>query len=98
MFLKDGGLMFFGACAQTQILNNSIREFDMDICDIAENLSSKADNIKNVKDHVFYNEHDLDRYGPDEIEHKRFDATLEQDLAWKCIEAGIHTQDDDDIE
>lgn len=34
------------------------------------------------------------RYGPDEIEHKRFDATLEQALAWKRIEAGIHTQDD----
>ena len=43
----------------------------------------ESDNIKNVKDHVFYNEHDLDRYGPDEIEHKRFDATLEQALAWK---------------
>ena len=31
---------------------------------------------------------------PDEIEHERFDATLEQALAWKRIEAGIHTQDD----
>ena len=73
---------------------DSIRECDTDICDIAENLGFKADNIKNVKDHVFYNEHDLDRYGPDEIEHKRFDATLEQALAWKRLEAGIHTQDD----
>lgn len=57
---------------------DSIRECDTDICDIAENIGFKADNIKNVKDHVFYNEHDLDRYGPDEIEHKRFDATLQQ--------------------
>jgi hypothetical protein len=73
---------------------DSIRECDTDICDIAENLGFKADNIKNVKDHVFNNEHDLDRYGPDEIEHKRFDATLEQALAWKRLEAGIHTQDD----
>ena len=70
---------------------DSIRECYTDICDIAENLGFKADNIKNVKDHVFYNEHDLDRYGPDEIEHKRFDATLEQALAWKRLEAGIHT-------
>jgi hypothetical protein len=54
---------------------------------LAENLGFKADNIKNVKNHIFYNEHDLDRYGPDEIEHKRFDATLEQALAWKRLEA-----------
>lgn len=73
---------------------DSIRESDTDICDIAENLGFKADNIKNVKDHVFYNEHNLDRYGPDEIEHKRFDATLEQALAWKRLESAIHTQDD----
>ena len=73
---------------------DSIRECDTDICDIAENLGFKADNIKNVKDHVFYNEHNLDRYRRDEIEHKRFDATLEQALAWKRLEDGIHTQDD----
>jgi len=73
---------------------DSIRESDTDISDIASNLGFKADNIKNVKDHVFYNEHDLDRYGPNEIEHKRFDATLEQALSWKRLEAGTHTQDD----
>lgn len=73
---------------------DSIRECDTDICDVAENLGFKADNIKNVKDHVFYNEHNLDRYGPDEIEHKRFDATLEQALAWKRLETGTFTQDD----
>ena len=72
---------------------DSIRESDTDICDIASNLGFKADNIKNVKDHVFYNEHDLDKYGPDEIEHKRFDATLEQALAWKRLESRIHTLD-----
>ena len=31
----------------------SIRESDTDICPIAQNLGFKADNIKNVKDHVF---------------------------------------------
>ena len=73
---------------------DSIRESDTDICDIASNLGFKADNIKNVKDHIFYNEHDLDSYGPDEIEHKPFDATLEKALAWKRLEAGTHKQDD----
>lgn len=72
----------------------SIRESDTDICDIAQNLGFKADNIKNVKDHVFYNEHDLDRYGPDQIERKQFDPNLQQALAWKRLETGTHTQDD----
>jgi hypothetical protein len=73
---------------------DSIRECNADICDIVENLGFKADNIKTVKDHGFYNEHDLDLYGPDQIEHKRFDATLQQALAWKRLETGTHTQDD----
>lgn len=73
---------------------DSIRESDTDICDIAQNLGFKADNIKNVKDHVFYNEHDLDRYGPDQIERKQFDPNLQQALAWKRLETGTHTQDD----
>ena len=54
----------------------SIRESDTDICDIAQNLGFKADNIKNVKDHVFYNEHDLDRYAG-QIERKQFDPDLQ---------------------
>jgi hypothetical protein len=73
---------------------DSIRDCDTDICDIAENLGLKADNIKNVKDHIFYNEHDLDRYGPDQIERKQFDPNLQQALAWKRLEAGTHNQDD----
>jgi hypothetical protein len=73
---------------------NSIRECDTNICDIAENLGFKADNIKNVKDHIFYNEHNLDRYGPDRITRKQFDPNLQQGLAWKRIETGAHTQDD----
>ena len=41
---------------------DSIRECDTDICDIAANLEFKTDNIKNVKDHIFYKEHELDQY------------------------------------
>lgn len=38
----------------------SIRKSDRDICDIAENLGFKTNNIKNIKDHVFYQKHELD--------------------------------------
>ena len=79
---------------------DSIRESDTDICDIAQNLGFKADNIKNVKDHVFYNKHYynkhyLDRLVPAEpVEYRRFDANIQQALAWKRFETGTHTQDD----
>jgi len=74
---------------------DSIRECDTDICDIAKNLGFKANNIKNVKDHVFYNKHYLDRLAPTEpVEYRRFDANIQQALAWKRLETGTHTQDD----
>ena len=63
---------------------DSIRECDTDICEIAENLGFKADNIKNIKDYVFYNKHYLDRGAADEpVEYQRFDANIQQALAWK---------------
>ena len=43
---------------------------------------------------LFYNKHDLDRYGPDQIERKQFDPNLQQGLAWKRLETGTHTQED----
>ena len=75
---------------------DSIRESDTDICDIAENLGFKADNIKNVKDHVFYQKHKLDQYVSlgEASEYKRFDPYIQQALAWKRLETGTHTQDD----
>jgi uncharacterized protein (UPF0303 family) len=84
-----------GAKLAEQIYD-SIRECDTDICDIAENLGFKADNIKNVKDHVFYNKHYLDRYANLEggVESKLFDPNIQQALAWKRLETGTHNQDD----
>ena len=72
---------------------SSIRKCDTDISDIASNLGYKADNIKLIKDHVFLNNHNLDFYDG-QIEYKRFDALLEQALAWKRMERGIHDSDD----
>ena len=75
---------------------DSIRECDTDICDIAENLGFKADNIKNVKDHIFYKEHELDQYASlgEKPEHKKFDPNLKQALAWERFKDGIPTKED----
>ena len=74
---------------------DSIRLSDTDICDIAKNLGFKAENIKNVKNHVFYNKHYLDRYSPPmAIEYDRFDPDIQQALAWKRLETKTHTQND----
>jgi hypothetical protein len=72
---------------------DSIRKSDMDIWHIAKNLGFKTDNIKNLKDHVFYNKDNLDRYDPDQIEYKRFDASLSKALACKRLETGTYTPD-----
>lgn len=82
------------SCTLADQIYDSIRESDTDICDIAENLGFKANNIKNIKDHVFYNEHDLDRYDSDQIKRKQFDPDLQQALAWKRLETGTYTKDD----
>ena len=77
---------------------DSIKECDTDICDSTANLGFKVDNIKNVKDHLFYQKHKLDQYVSlgEPSEYKRFDvdATLQQALVWKRREAGTHTPDD----
>ena len=56
----------------------------------------KKDNIRKVKDHVFYKTHILDFYPElgEEPEIKRFDADLKQALAWKRLEAGVYNQND----
>ena len=56
---------------------DSIKEYNTYVYDIIENLGFKAHNIKKVKDHVFYNQHYLDWYGPDNADYKRFNVTLE---------------------
>lgn len=73
---------------------NLIIECDIDIFNITKNLDFKTDTLKNVKDHVFYNEHNLDHYSSNVIEQKRFDAPLEQAFAYKRLETVTHTEND----
>lgn len=66
------------------------------VSDIAANLGFKAENIKNVKDHIFCNKHKLDKYLSlgEKPEYKRFDPDFQQALAWLRLEAGFHTPED----
>ncbi len=56
----------------------------------------KPQNIQKVKDHVFYNEHLLDKYVDYGVpaESARFDSDLSQALAWQRLKAGAHTGED----
>ena len=74
---------------------DSIRECNTDISDIAENVGFKVENIKKLKDYVFYDKHRFEPYAPDELEeYKRLDPDFQQALAWKRLEAGIHNERD----
>ena len=75
---------------------DDIRECDSNSHKIAENLNDKAENVPKIKEHVFINSHILDRYKDLglEPEVKQFDPSLNQALAWKRLEAGVHTPDD----
>ena len=39
-----------------------LKSMDIYSYDITQNIDFKADNLKNLKDHVFYNKHYLDQY------------------------------------
>ena len=73
-----------------------IRNSKDDVAKIAANTGLKPHNIQKVKDHVFYNEHILDKYtAPNEVpEIKRFDSDLDQAQAWKRLEEGNYTPED----
>lgn len=60
-------------------LYDSIRECDTDIYDIAANLGFKTDKIKKVKNHIFYEEHELDQYIflGEKSEYKIFDPNFQ---------------------
>lgn len=53
-------------------------------------------NIQKIKDHVFYNEHLLDKYVDYGIPpiRARFDSNINQAQAWKRLEQGNFTKED----
>ena len=75
---------------------DAIRASTTDVAAIAENTGFKEVNIQNVKDHLFYNEHILDRYVdmgyPAEI--GRFHSNPDIADAWMRLQDGTHTAQD----
>jgi hypothetical protein len=74
----------------------AIRASKTDIEAISRNTGIKPENVKKVKDHLFYEEHLLDRYVDYGIpaETGRFDSDLGIANAWKRLENGTFTADD----
>ena len=75
---------------------DAIRSSDTDVDAIAANTGIKPENIQKVKDHLFNDEHVLDRYVDYGIpaETKRFDSDIKIAEAWKRLESGNHTDAD----
>lgn len=77
-------------------LYDAIRANPNDIDAIARHTGIKPENIQKVKDHIFNNEHVLDRYVDYGIpaETKRFDSDIKIAESWRRMESGKHTQED----
>ena len=65
-------------------LYSLIRSSDNDVATVARNTGFKPSNIQKIKDHIFYNEHLLDRYVNQGIKAEigRFQSDLDQAKAW----------------
>ncbi len=85
-----------GYTASADDLYDAIRASDSDVSSIASSTGFKPENIQKVKDHVFHNQHLLDRYVDQGIPATvgKFDSTIEQAQAWNRLEKGTHTDAD----
>ena len=97
--LKHGSFRQTGGgngTAAADKLYDEIRRSSSDVQKIAQNTGIKPENIQKVKDHVFFDEHRLDRYTDMGIpaETRRFDSDLNQAMAWKRMESGTYSVDD----
>ena len=92
-FKQTGAGSFTGSADEAY---EAIRASKTDIEAISRNTGIKPENVKKVKDHLFYEEHLLDRYVDYGIpaETGRFDSDLGIANAWKRLENGTFTADD----
>ena len=91
---KQTGVGYFKGSADEAY--DAIRASTTDIATIAKNTGIKAKNIQKVKQHIFHDEHLLDRYVDYGVpaEMRRFDSDIGIANAWKRLENGAHTEDD----
>ncbi|MGO9466643.1 MAG: hypothetical protein ACLQIB_12545 [Isosphaeraceae bacterium] len=74
----------------------AIRAIATDVAEIAKNTGIKPQNIQKVKNHLFYDEHLLDRF----VDHgepavmSRFDSDLGIAQAWERLRAGSFSDAD----
>jgi hypothetical protein len=90
---QTGGDFFTGSADDAY---EEIRSSKTDVEAIAENTGIKSSNLQKVKDHLFFDEHLLDKYVDYGIpaEMRRFDSNIAVASAWKRLENGNFTPQD----
>ncbi len=75
---------------------DSIRANNTDVVSISKNTGFKPENIQKVKDHLFNNEHVLDRYVDLGVSPtvQRFDSNIDIANSWRRLENGAQTPKD----
>ena len=93
---ETGGAILSTGGGDSDKLYDNIRADNTDISLIAKNTGLKPENIEKVKNHVFYDEHLLDKYVDYGIpaEKTRFDSSLEKSQAQERLKTANYTEDD----
>ena len=90
---QTGSGAFLGAADEAY---NAIRASTTDVAEIARSTGLKAENIQKVKDHLFNQQHLLDRYVKQGVpaELRRFHSDIGIAQAWERLRTGKHTAAD----
>jgi hypothetical protein len=93
-YMKQTGAGYFTCSADEAY--DAIRASNSDVAAISKNTAIKPKNIQKVKDHLFHEEHLLDRYADYGVpaEMQRFDSDLGIANAWKRLENNNFTPED----
>src|SRR3990167_277239 len=92
-FQQTGAGKFTGSADDAY---DSVRANKSDVATISKNTGIKSENIAKIKNHLFYNEHLLDRYVDYGVPAvlKVFDSDIEIANSWARLESGNYTEED----